>query len=101
MTASKRTLSSRLTIYYKFLFPAVWIVVGGIGMVALWTFAVQGADGKEVPIEAKCIGLGIWSAGTVMGLIRDIPSCKELVERIIAEAEGLIRGRLGRAVSSE
>jgi nitronate monooxygenase len=29
-----------------------------------------------------------------MGLIGDIPTCKELVERIVGEAEALIRGRL-------
>ena len=29
-----------------------------------------------------------------MGLIHDIPSCRELVERIVEEAEGIIRGRL-------
>jgi nitronate monooxygenase len=37
---------------------------------------------------------GIWSAGTSMGLIQDIPTCKELVERIVAEAESLIGQRL-------
>ena len=37
---------------------------------------------------------GVWSAGTCMGLIQDIPSCKELVERIVREAEEMIRGRL-------
>jgi NADH:quinone reductase (non-electrogenic) len=43
---------------------------------------------------------GIWSAGTVMGLIRDIPTCKELVERIVREAEEMIRGRLSRAIAA-
>ncbi len=38
---------------------------------------------------------GIWSAGTSMGLINDIPSCKELVERIVSEAEAIIKARLG------
>ena len=30
----------------------------------------------------------------IQGLIHDIPSVKELVDRIMAEAEGLIKGRL-------
>ena len=34
-----------------------------------------------------------------MGLIRDIPTCKELVERIVREAEDTIRGRLAKAVA--
>jgi NAD(P)H-dependent flavin oxidoreductase YrpB (nitropropane dioxygenase family) len=33
---------------------------------------------------------GIWSAGIVMGLIKDIPTCEELVKRIESEAEGTI-----------
>jgi nitronate monooxygenase len=35
-----------------------------------------------------------------MGLIKDIPSCKELVERIVGEAEQMIRGRLAKAVAA-
>jgi nitronate monooxygenase len=43
---------------------------------------------------------GVWSAGTVMGLIRDVPTCKELVERIVREAEEMIRGRLAKAIAA-
>jgi nitronate monooxygenase len=39
---------------------------------------------------------GAWSCGMVTGLIHDIPSCKELIDRIMTEAEQLIRGRLTR-----
>ncbi|MBI4661591.1 MAG: nitronate monooxygenase [Verrucomicrobia bacterium] len=38
---------------------------------------------------------GAWSCGMVAGLIHDIPTCKELIDRIMAEAETLIRKRLG------
>jgi nitronate monooxygenase len=37
---------------------------------------------------------GAWSCGMVTGLIHDIPTCKELIDRIMAEAEVLIRRRL-------
>ncbi|MDH2343658.1 nitronate monooxygenase family protein [Bradyrhizobium sp. SSUT18] len=37
---------------------------------------------------------GAWSCGMVAGLIHDIPTCKELVDRIMAEAETIIRNRL-------
>jgi NAD(P)H-dependent flavin oxidoreductase YrpB (nitropropane dioxygenase family) len=37
---------------------------------------------------------GAWSCGMVAGLVRDVPTCKELIERIMAEAEGIIRARL-------
>ncbi len=39
---------------------------------------------------------GIWSAGMVAGLIHDIPTCRELVHRIVSEAEEIISGRLAR-----
>ena len=37
---------------------------------------------------------GAWSCGMVAGLIHDIPTCKELIDRIMTEAEALIRSRL-------
>lgn len=37
---------------------------------------------------------GVWSCGMVAGLIHDIPSCRELIERIMSEAEAIIRKRL-------
>lgn len=38
--------------------------------------------------------IGAWSCGMVAGLVYDIPTVKELVDRIMAEAEVIIRGRL-------
>lgn len=37
---------------------------------------------------------GAWSCGMVAGLIHDVPTVKELVDRIMGEAETIIRGRL-------
>ncbi len=37
---------------------------------------------------------GPWSCGMVAGLINDIPTCKELIDRIMNEARESIRGRL-------
>ena len=37
---------------------------------------------------------GAWSCGMVAGLIHDVPTCKELIDRIMAEAESLINQRL-------
>ena len=37
---------------------------------------------------------GAWSCGMVAGLINDIPTCQELVDRIMAEAEEIITRRL-------
>ena len=37
---------------------------------------------------------GAWSCGMVAGLVRDIPTVAELIERIVAEAEAIVRRRL-------
>ncbi len=37
---------------------------------------------------------GGWSCGMVAGLVHDIPTCRQLIERIMAEADAIIRGRL-------
>ncbi len=42
---------------------------------------------------------GAWSTGMVCGLIHDIPTCKELVERIVHGAEEIIQKRLEAMVS--
>ena len=42
---------------------------------------------------------GAWSCGMVAGLIHDIPTCKELVERIVADAEEIIKSRLSKFVA--
>jgi NADH:quinone reductase (non-electrogenic) len=43
---------------------------------------------------------GAWSCGMVAGLIHDVPSVKALIDRIMEEAEGIIRQRLGGAVAA-
>ena len=42
---------------------------------------------------------GAWSCGMVAGLIHDIPTCKELVERIVNDAEEIIKSRLSKFVA--
>jgi NADH:quinone reductase (non-electrogenic) len=37
---------------------------------------------------------GAWSCGMVAGLIHDVPTCKELIDRIMAEADAIIAKRL-------
>ncbi len=54
---------------------------------------VSGKRGASV-YETGDIDGGVWTAGMVAGLIHDIPTVKELVHRIVADAESLIRERL-------
>jgi len=37
---------------------------------------------------------GVWTAGQVIGLIHDIPNCKDLVARIETEAEAALKEKL-------
>jgi len=44
---------------------------------------------------------GAWSCGMVAGLIHDIPTCKELIDRIMKEAEDIITNRLAGMLSGK
>lgn len=59
---------------------------------------VKGVRGRE-GLATGDTDHGIWTAGMVQGLIHDVPSVQELVDRIIEEAEDLIRQRLAALVS--
>ncbi|MGW0018294.1 NAD(P)H-dependent flavin oxidoreductase [Rhodococcus sp. NPDC003382] len=59
---------------------------------------VAGARGRLV-YENGDPEAGIWTVGTVQGIIHDIPTAGELVERIVAEAEALISERLAGMMS--
>jgi nitronate monooxygenase len=47
----------------------------------------------QIMLEGE-MNRGAWSCGMVAGLIHDIPTCKELIDRIMSEAEAIIRQRL-------
>ena len=54
---------------------------------------VSGARGR-VALETGDLEAGLVWAGQVQGLIHDIPTCGDLIARIVAEAEAIIGGRL-------
>ena len=58
---------------------------------------VSGLVGKKM-FEEGDTNAGIMSAGQIMGLIRDIPTCQVLIDRIMSEAEDIINNRLGSMV---
>ena len=45
------------------------------------------------------IEAGTWGAGQVMGLIHDIPTCKELLDRMVGEARDIVNQRLTNALA--
>jgi nitronate monooxygenase len=56
---------------------------------------VSGLVGKEMIADGD-VEKGTMAAGQCIGLIRDIPTCRELLDRIMAEAEDIITSRFGR-----
>jgi NAD(P)H-dependent flavin oxidoreductase YrpB (nitropropane dioxygenase family) len=60
---------------------------------------VAGTRGRSV-YEVGDNDAGIWSAGQIQGLIHDIPTCAELIHRIVREAEQIIHERLDRMAGS-
>ncbi|KAJ3136661.1 hypothetical protein HDU89_002271 [Geranomyces variabilis] len=60
---------------------------------------VAGKRGREV-FTGGDLDRGVWTAGQVVGLINDIPSCEELCTRMVKDAEEIIVGKLGKMVSS-
>jgi len=50
---------------------------------------VSGARGRRV-YETGDVNAGIWFVSLVLGLINDIPTCQELLDRIVREAEATI-----------
>lgn len=60
---------------------------------------VAGVRGRRVFDEGD-VDAGIWTVGTAMGLINDIPTVGgDLVARIVGEAESLISDRLAGMVT--
>ncbi|MES2095631.1 MAG: nitronate monooxygenase [Pseudomonadota bacterium] len=56
---------------------------------------VKGTRGREGLISGDPEH-GIWTAGMVQGLIHDVPTVRDLIERIVADAEAIIDQRLAR-----
>jgi NADH:quinone reductase (non-electrogenic) len=54
----------------------------------------------KIMIEGE-LDAGAWSCGMVVGLIHDIPTVAELIERIMREAEHLISGRLAALLARD
>ena len=54
---------------------------------------VAGTRGRGV-YKTGDLDAGIWSAGMVQGLIHDVPTIAELVQRIVSEARDIIHSRL-------
>ena len=61
---------------------------------------VSGARGRANVLQGGDIDGGIWTTGQSQGLIHDIPTCDELVKRIMKQAEDIIHARLDRMAAT-
>ncbi len=61
---------------------------------------VNGAAGREL-LESGDMKKGVFWAGMIQGLIHDIPTCEVLINRIVKDAEDIIRGRLGNMLEAQ
>ena len=52
-----------------------------------------GAKGAVV-LETGDMEAGVYWASMAQGLIHDIPTCKELIDKMIADAEAIVQKRL-------
>jgi nitronate monooxygenase len=59
---------------------------------------VSGEKSKKVITNGN-LEDGIWWTGMVMGLIHDIPTVQELIERIVSEAEEIITAKLVKVIA--
>ncbi len=59
---------------------------------------VAGAKGREVMANGN-LEEGLYWAGQVQGLIHDIPTVKELIDRIVGDANEIIRGRMASMIA--
>jgi nitronate monooxygenase len=55
---------------------------------------VAGTAGRDL-LQTGDLSKGVFWAGMVQGLIHDIPTCDELIKRIIADAKAIMHSRLG------
>lgn len=60
---------------------------------------VAGSRGRTEVLEEGDIDGGIWTAGMVVGLINDIPTCDVLLQRIITEAREATEKRVSALLS--
>lgn len=61
---------------------------------------VAGARGRQVYTTGDP-EFGVWTAGQVVGLIDDIPTCDVLVSRIVRDAEAVVKERLNKMIVPE
>jgi nitronate monooxygenase len=59
---------------------------------------VSGLVGKDM-LEDGEMEKGVLSAGQSMGLVKDIPTCQELLDNIMTQAEAIIKEKFAQTIT--
>ena len=67
-------------------------------VITLWLLVVSGLVGQEM-LEDGEMEKGVLSAGQSMGLVKDIPTCRELLDNIMTQAEAIIKEKFAQTIT--
>lgn len=96
-----QALSSALRIKKMINVPLYKLFLGGLKQRGVQDLARQalGLKGLQVAIESGDLETGVLPMSQAIGLMKDIPTCKELIERTVAEAQELLQSVSRKMIS--
>jgi enoyl-[acyl-carrier protein] reductase II len=96
-----QALSSALQIKRMIDVPFFKLFLGGLKQRGVQDLARQALSlkGLQVAIDDGDLETGVLPMSQAIGLIRDIPTCKEVIERTVAEAQEIIERVRGKTTS--
>ena len=91
-TSFIRALSSALQIKHMIDVPIVKLFLGGLKQRGVHNLARQALSisGLKVAIDNGDLETGVLPISQAIGLIKDVPTCKEVIERTVSEAQELL-----------
>jgi nitronate monooxygenase len=96
-----QAFSSALRIKRMINVPLYKLLMGGLKQRGVQDLARQalGLKGLQVAIESGDLETGVLPMSQAIGLMKDIPTCKELIERTVAEAQELLESVSRKVIS--
>jgi len=81
--------------------PLFKLFLGGLKQRGVQDLARQALSlkGLQAAIDQGDLETGFLPISQAIGLIKDIPTCKEVIERTVAEAQGLLEAARGKSIS--
>ena len=96
-----QALSSALRIKRMINVPFSKLLLGGLKQRRVQDLARQAVSlkGLQAAIDNGDLETGVLPMSQAIGLMKDIPTCKEVIERSVAEAQELLKAASGKAAS--